>query len=88
MRYKEFLLQVAKDWAADKMEVAEPESDTDSMRPGSSTQTPCRPHGEPLGDFRVICRNMCWRKSWKVKRARSIPVGVAMFVQRTEKERN
>jgi hypothetical protein len=31
MRYKEFLLQEAKDWAADKMEVAEPESDTDSM---------------------------------------------------------
>jgi hypothetical protein len=24
MRYKEFLLQVAKDWAADKMEVVEP----------------------------------------------------------------
>jgi hypothetical protein len=26
MRYKEFLLQVAKDWAADKMEAVEPES--------------------------------------------------------------
>jgi hypothetical protein len=29
MRYKEFLLQVAKDWAADKMEAVKPESDTD-----------------------------------------------------------
>jgi hypothetical protein len=28
MRYKEFLLQVAKYWAADKMEAVEPESDT------------------------------------------------------------
>jgi hypothetical protein len=27
MRYKEFLLQVAKDWDADNMEVTEPESD-------------------------------------------------------------
>jgi hypothetical protein len=49
MRYKEFLLQVAKDWFADKMEAVEPESDTDSMRPGPSTQTPHRPHGEPHG---------------------------------------
>jgi hypothetical protein len=48
MRYKEFLLQVAKDGAADKMEVVESESDTDSMRPGP-TQTPCRPLGEPPG---------------------------------------
>jgi hypothetical protein len=49
MRYKEFLLQVAKDWAACKTEAAEPESDTDSIRPGPSTQTPRRPHGEPPG---------------------------------------
>jgi hypothetical protein len=42
MRYKEFLLQVAKDWAADKMEGEETESDTNSMRPGPSTQTPRR----------------------------------------------
>jgi hypothetical protein len=31
MRYKEFPLKVAKDWAADEMEAVEPESDTDSM---------------------------------------------------------
>jgi hypothetical protein len=49
MRYKEFLLRVAKDWAADKMEVVEPESDTESLQPGPSTPTPHRPHGEPHG---------------------------------------
>jgi hypothetical protein len=47
MRYKEFLLQMAKDWAADEMEVAEPESDTDSMQLRPSTQTPCRHQREP-----------------------------------------
>jgi len=49
MRYKEFLLQVAKDWATDKMK-----ADTDAARPGTSTRTPCMPHEDPLGDFRVI----------------------------------
>jgi hypothetical protein len=49
MKYKEFLLRMAKDWAADKMEVVELESHTDSMQPGPSTQTPHRPHGEPPG---------------------------------------
>jgi hypothetical protein len=49
MTYKEFLLQVEEDWAADKMEAVQPESDTDSMQPGPSTQTPRRPHGEPPG---------------------------------------
>jgi hypothetical protein len=46
MRHKEFVLQVAKDRAVDKMEAVEAESDTDSVRPGPSTQTPHRPHGE------------------------------------------
>ena len=55
MRYKEFLLQVAKDWATDKVET---DSDTDAARPGTSTQTPRVPHEDPLGDFRVICGNM------------------------------
>jgi hypothetical protein len=31
---------VAKEWAADQMETVEPKSDTDSMRPGPSTQKP------------------------------------------------
>ena len=52
MRYKEFLLQVAKDWARDKVE-------TDAARPGISAQTPRVPHEDPLGDIRVICGNMC-----------------------------
>ena len=54
MRYKEFLLQVAKDYATDKMETY-----TEAARPGISTQTPRVPHEDPLGDFHVICRNMC-----------------------------
>jgi len=44
MRYKEFLLQVAKDWATDKME-----TDTDAARPGTSTQTPRVPQEDPPG---------------------------------------
>jgi hypothetical protein len=49
MRYEEFLVQVAKDSAADKMGALELESDTDSVRPGPSNQTPCKPLGEPHG---------------------------------------
>ena len=64
MRYKEFLLQVAKDWATDKVETdADTDTDadtgTDAARPGTSTQTPHVPHEDPLGDCRVICGNMC-----------------------------
>ena len=44
MIYKEFLLQVAKDWASDKLE-----TDTDAARPGTSTQTPRVPHEDPHG---------------------------------------
>jgi hypothetical protein len=40
---------VANDWAADKMEAVERESDTDSMRQGPSTHTPRKPHGELPG---------------------------------------
>jgi hypothetical protein len=34
LRYKEFLLRVAKAWAKDKMEAAETESDTDLVQLG------------------------------------------------------
>ena len=44
MRYKEFLLQVEKDWATDKVE-----RDTDAARPGTTTQTPRVPHEDPPG---------------------------------------
>ena len=46
MRYKEFLLQVAKDWATDKVE-----TDTGTARPATSTQTPRVPHEEPRETF-------------------------------------
>jgi len=42
MRYKEFLLQVAKDWATDKVK-----TDTHTAHPGTSTQTPRVPHEDP-----------------------------------------
>jgi hypothetical protein len=46
MSYKEFLLQVAKDWATDKFK-----TDTDAARPGTSTQTPRVPHENPPGSL-------------------------------------
>ena len=48
MRYKEFLLQVANDWATDKVET-DADTDTDAARPGTSTQTPRVPHEDPPG---------------------------------------
>ena len=55
MRYKEFLLQVAKDWATDKVET-DADRDTDAACPGTSTQTSYVPHEDPpgrlLGDTR------------------------------------
>ena len=53
MRYKEFLLQVAKDWATDKVET---DSDTDAARTETSSQNPRVPHEDPpwiiSGDMR------------------------------------
>ena len=48
MRYKEFLLQVAKDWATDKVET-EADTDIDAACPGTSTQTPRVLHQDPPG---------------------------------------
>jgi hypothetical protein len=49
LRYKEFLLRVAKAWSTEQMEAAQAESDTDLVRPGLSTPTLLRPHVEPPG---------------------------------------
>jgi hypothetical protein len=51
LRYKEFLLRVAKAWSTEPMEAAQAESDTDLVRPGLSTPTPCRPHVDPPGQL-------------------------------------
>jgi len=48
MRYKEFLLQVAKDWATDKVET-DSDTDTDAARTGTSSQTHRVPHEDPPG---------------------------------------
>ena len=55
MRYKEFLLQVAKDWATDKVET---DSDTQHTQEHQPKPLVCLMR-TPLGDFRVICTNMC-----------------------------
>jgi hypothetical protein len=49
LKYKAFLLNVAKAWATDKMVAAETQSDTDLVRAGPSTPTPRRPHVDPPG---------------------------------------
>ena len=86
MRYKEFLLQVAKDWATDKVET-DADTDTDAARPGTSTQTPRVPHEDPPGTFRVICGNMCQRKLLEVNGVKgNILLGGAMSVLPTNKE--
>jgi len=54
MRYKEFLLQVTKDWATDKVE-----TDTDAAPKEHQPKPLVCLMRTPLGDFRVICRNMC-----------------------------
>ena len=54
MRYVEFLLQVLKYWATDKVET-DSDTDTDAARPGTSTQTRVPhedPHGRLSGDMR------------------------------------
>jgi len=48
MRYKEFLLQVAKVWATDKVET-DLDTDTDAACTGTSSQNPRVPHEDPPG---------------------------------------
>ena len=48
MKYKEFLLQVAKDWTTVKVET-DSDTDTDAALTGTSFQTPRVPHGDPPG---------------------------------------
>ncbi|PNF16035.1 hypothetical protein B7P43_G04623 [Cryptotermes secundus] len=49
LKYKAFLMNVAKVQATDQTVAAERESDTDLVRPGPSTPTPRRPHADPPG---------------------------------------
>jgi len=82
MRYKEFLLQVAKDWATDKVE-----TDTDAARPGTSTQTPCVPREDPPGRLSGDMRKHVLRKLLEVNWVKeNILLGGAMFVLPTNKQ--
>jgi hypothetical protein len=49
LRYKAFLLNVAKAWATDEAVASEPAADTDLVQPGPSNPTPRRPHFDPPG---------------------------------------
>jgi hypothetical protein len=40
---------MAKTWVADKMKMSEPDSDTDTIRPGPSHPTQRRPRKDPPG---------------------------------------
>ncbi|PNF17797.1 hypothetical protein B7P43_G06890 [Cryptotermes secundus] len=49
LKYKAFLLNVAKAWATNHTVAAEPAADTVLMRPGPSIPTPRRPHVDTPG---------------------------------------
>jgi len=84
MRYKEFLLQVAKDWATDKVET---DSDTDTARTGISFQTFLVPHEDSLGRLSSDIQKHVLEKivgsEWGKE---NILLGGAMFVLPTKKE--
>jgi len=66
MKYKEFLLQVARDWATDKVETDSDQTQTQHAHEHHTKPLVCLMR-TPLGDFRVICGNMCYRKLLEVK---------------------
>ena len=69
MRYKEFLLQVAKDWATDKVET-DSDTDTDAARPGTSTQTPRVPQEDPPGRLSGDMRKQMLEKTAESERGK------------------
>jgi len=86
MRYKEFLLKLAKDWATDKVET-DSDTDTDTACTGTSSQTPRVPHEDPLGrlsgDMQKHVLEKIVGSEWGKKK---ILLGGAMFVLPTKKE--
>jgi len=87
MRYKEFLLQVAKVWATDKVET-DSDTDTDAERTGTSSQTPRVPHEDPPGRLSGDMRKHALEKIVGSERGvkENILLGGAMFVLPTKKE--
>ena len=84
MRYKEFLLQMAKDCATDKVET---DTDTDAAHTGTSSQTPCVHHGDPSGRLSGDMRKHVLGKLLEVNGIKgNILLGGAMFVLPTKKE--
>ena len=58
MRYKEFLLQMAKDCATDKVGQTQVQTQTQHTQEHHPKPVVCI-MGTILGDFRLICGNMC-----------------------------
>jgi hypothetical protein len=88
LRYKEFLMQLAKAWSTDQMAVADPKSDTDLVRPGPSTATPRRPHLDPVGWLSGDMRKHTLMRIVKSEHSkRSMPVGKAVCAQYTRRVR-
>jgi len=87
MGYKEFLLQVAKDCAADKVET-DSDTDTDAARTGTSSQTPRVPHEDPPGRLSGDMRKHVLEKIVGSERGvkENILLGGAMFVLPTKKK--
>ena len=86
MRYKEFLLQVAKDWATDKMET-DSDTDTNAARPVTSTQTPRVSDEDLPGRLSGDMRKHVLDKLLEVNGVKeNILLGGAMSVLPTNKE--
>jgi len=69
MRNKAFLLQVAKDWATEKVET-DADTDRGAARPGTSTQTPHVPHEDPPGRLSGDMRKHVLEKTVGSKRGK------------------
>jgi hypothetical protein len=86
LKYKEFLVHVAKAWATDEMKAAQSQSDTDSVQPGPSTHTPCRPPVDTPGQLSCDMQKHVRGKIVKSEYGkRSILLGNAVFAQFTRK---
>ncbi|PNF13918.1 hypothetical protein B7P43_G09860 [Cryptotermes secundus] len=86
LKYKAFLLNVAKAWATDHTVAAELAADTVLVRPGKSTPTPRRPHFDPPGRLLGDMRKHTLTKTVKSEHSTgSSLLGNAVFAQFTRK---
>jgi hypothetical protein len=82
LKYKKFLVQVAKAWATQKIQATQTQSDTESVRPWPSTHTPRRPHVDAPGRLSGDMRKHVLRLSVKSRATPQLKWLVAGFPQR------